>query len=321
MSNLCRRALVFWILSAPAFAQIPARLSFEVATIKPAEPLNPANIASGKVHLGLNVQGSRVDIGFLSLADLIPIAYDVKPFQISGPDWMKTERFDIIAKMPEGATKEQMPEMLKSLLEERFQLKVHRENREHGIYALVVAKGGPKLKDAPAETEAPAGQAADGGITIANGNRQLQINPSRGGATVVTPENGTVKMAMGPEGQMRMEMSKVTMTAFAELLTRFADRPVMDMTELKGNYQVALNLSMEAMLSVARASGAVPAAVLGGGVVVGGRGEPGRVDASDPSGNSSVLESVQQLGLKLDPRKAPVEFVVVDHLERTPSEN
>jgi uncharacterized protein (TIGR03435 family) len=153
--------------------------------------------------------------------------------------------------------------------------------------------------------------------TKKDGNRPLKINPSSSGATIVTPENGTVKVAMGPEGQMRMEMSKVTMFAFAEMLTRFADRPVMDMTELKGNYQVALNLSMETMLSVARASGAVPGVALG----LGPRGEPGRVDASDPSGNSSVLESVQQLGLKLDPRKAPVEFVVVDHLEKTPTEN
>jgi uncharacterized protein (TIGR03435 family) len=287
-----------------------------VATIKPAEPITPAAITSGKFHLGVNVQGSRVDIGYLSLAELIPIAFNVKGHQVSGPDWMKTQRFDILAKMPEGASREQMPEMLRALLEERFQLKVHHENREHGIYALVVAKGGPKLKESPTETEAPATDSANSGITIGVGGNQIRVNAGRGGSTVVTGENRQIKMAMGPDGQMRMEMSKLTMAAFAELLTRFSDRPVVDMTELKGNYEVALNLSMEAMLNVARASGAVPA-----GIALGGRGEAGRVDASDPSGNNSILESVQQLGLRLDPRKAPVDVVVVDHVEKTPSEN
>ena len=67
----------------------------------------------------------------MSLAELIPIAYNVKPFQVAGPDWMSSQRFDILARMPEGTTKEQVPEMLQALLAERFQLKIHRENREH----------------------------------------------------------------------------------------------------------------------------------------------------------------------------------------------
>src|SRR4051812_40630607 len=124
-------------------------LAFEVATIKPSAPINAAAITSGQMpHVGTNIQGTRVDIGYESLADLIPQAFDVKPFQVSGPDWLKTERFDIIAKMPDRATKEQMPEMLQALLADRFRLKIHREMRENTVYALVVAKGGPKLKEA-----------------------------------------------------------------------------------------------------------------------------------------------------------------------------
>jgi uncharacterized protein (TIGR03435 family) len=104
------------------------------------------------------------------------------------------------------------------------------------------------------------------------------------------------------------------MAAFAEMLTRLVDRPVIDMTDLKGNYQIALDLSMDTLFNVARSAGVgVPA--------VGGRGEPGRpVDASDPS-SSSIFASVQQLGLRLEPRKTPFEFVVIDHVERMPSEN
>ena len=80
--------------------------AFEVAAIKPAPPLNlnRAAIAAGQLpHVGINVQGLRVDIGYLSLADLITVAFKVKPSQISGPEWMKADRFDILAKMPDGA--------------------------------------------------------------------------------------------------------------------------------------------------------------------------------------------------------------------------
>lgn len=303
------------VLLVPALAlgqaQGPA-LSFEVASIKPAEPITPALVASGRLHVGMNIDTSRVDIGYLSLADLIPIAYKVKPFQISGPEWMRSQRFDILAKLPEGATKEQVPEMLKALLQERFHLKAHLEKRENNVYALVVAKDGPKLKESPPEPEAPADAA---GLTVGRGENQLRINAGRGGATVVSAQAGTTKITPGPDGTMRMEMSKVTMAAFAEMLTPLLDRPVMDTTELKGNYQVSLDLTMDVLLNVARAAGV---GVPGVGAL---GGDAGRApQASDPSGGS-IFASVQQLGLRLESRKAPVEFVVVDSVEKMPTEN
>ena len=106
-----------------------------------------AQIASGQAHLGMNVDAARVDIGSLSLAELIRIAYGVKPYQIQGPDWISAERFDVVAKLPEGASKEQVPQMLQALLAERFQLKAHRESKEHSVYALVVGKNGPSLRN------------------------------------------------------------------------------------------------------------------------------------------------------------------------------
>ena len=112
------------------------------------------------------------------------------------------------------------------------------------MYALVTGKGGAKLKESPPDPEVPAAEAPKGAITI--GGNQIRINPGAGGtgtATVTSAQNGTIKMAVGTGGQMRMEMSKVTMPAFAEMITRFVDRPVVDMTELKGNFQVALDLS------------------------------------------------------------------------------
>src|ERR1700760_3494542 len=109
--------LALAVAAAAAFAQTPASSpAFEVATIKSAPPLNPMDIAQGKVHLGMNIDGARVDIGAFSIADLIRIAWEVKSYQVSGPEWMSTERFNILAKMPEGANKDQVPAMLKALL-------------------------------------------------------------------------------------------------------------------------------------------------------------------------------------------------------------
>src|SRR5216684_8699142 len=142
------------LLATSVFAQTPAA-AFEVASIKPAAPIasiTPAMIQSGKLRLGVSVVGARVDIGYMSLADLIRTAYDVKPHQISGPDWMAAERFNITAKLPDGATKDQVNVMLQALLAERFKLTVHRETKERPVYALIVGKGGPKLRESEPET-------------------------------------------------------------------------------------------------------------------------------------------------------------------------
>src|SRR2546421_3982241 len=204
MRNFRTITLVSLLLIVPtlAFSQAPpAALSFEVATIKPAEPINPqAILTTGKLpHVGMSVEGSRVDIGYMSLADLIPTAFNVKPYQISGPDWMSSQRFDILARMPEGTTKEQVPQMLQALLIERFQLKVHRESRDLPIYALIVAKGGPKLKESTPDPETPA-EPPKGAVTLGAGTNAVSVNTSSGGATVTTAQGGTMKMAMGTNG-------------------------------------------------------------------------------------------------------------------------
>lgn len=308
------RLLIALILIAPAqgIAQTPTNKTFEVATIKPAAPLNPAAIASGQMpRIGLNVQGTRVDIGMMSLADLITAAYKTKPYLVSGPDWMKTERFDIVAKMPEGATKDDVPQMLQALLAERFGLKIHKDTREEATYALVAGKDANKLKEAPADPE-PASSDSPG---AAPGAPQVKFDRAAGGATVTTPQGGTTKMSMTPDGHMRLEMSKMSMEGLAGALNPLVDHPVFDMTGLKGNYQIALDLPLDTLLAVARAQGMnLPA--------LGGRGGPGGgTEALDPSGASSIFTSIQQLGLRLEPRKMPLEHVVVDHVEKTPTEN
>lgn len=328
---LLRGAGAGLLIAASAFSQTPAAetkppLQFEVATIKPAPPPNPAMFREGKLHVGMNVDAARVDIGFMSLADLIPMAFKVKSYQVSGPDWMAAQRFDILAKMPEGTTKDDVPQMMQALLADRFKMTFHRESKDQSVYALVIGKNGPKLKESPPDEPEPPADAKDpkGSTTIDTGNGPVRItqNKDGGGAVIHNKETGTTRISMGPNGTMHMESSKVTMAQFAEMLSRFMDKPVVDMTELKGHYQVAIDLSMDDLRGMARKAGvAIPAGAIGRGGEAGPKpgGSPGDV-ASEPSG-ASIFQAVQQLGLKLDPRKLPVELIVIDHIEKTPTEN
>jgi uncharacterized protein (TIGR03435 family) len=322
------------IAAAAMFGQVPApaanpKLEFEVASIKPAAALNPDLIRSGKLRIGMNIDGARVDIAGMPVFALLPQVFRVKQYQISGggtaADFLNTERWDIMAKLPDGATQEQVPDMLLNLLTDRFKLAYHRENRERPVYGLIVGKTGSKLKDVSTEADAPPPD-APGAVVMNTGQGQVRISqdgggrgPGRGGsATISSPQFGNMKMQMGEDGQMHLEAAKITMAGLAELLTSFVDRPVLDMTEMKGSYQVTLDLSMQDMIAVVQARG--------GGAFGGGPGGPGAGGgaavpaASDPSGGA-IFNAVQKLGLKLDARKAPVETIVVDHLEKTPTEN
>ena len=244
-------------------AQAPAaKPQFEVATIKVAPPLNPAMAAAGKMHVGVNIDAARVDIGFLSLNDLIMMAYKVKQHQVVGPDWMKNQRFDILAKIPEGGTKEQVPEMIQGLLAERFGLTFHKETREQPVYGLLVAKGGPKLKESSKEDEPAPKPDEKGGNTINFGGGQIR----QSGNTMVVKANdqpGTMKMTM-VDGKMKMESTKVKMDAFAEMLSRFIGKPVVDMTELKGAYDTTVEISMSEMLVMAQKAGVNVPGMMGG---------------------------------------------------------
>jgi uncharacterized protein (TIGR03435 family) len=242
---------------------------------------------------------------------LIRVAYRVKPYQVSGPDWMATERFDVLAKLPEGARQEQVPEMLQALLAERFKLTVHRESQERAVYALVVGKNGPKLKESPPDADAPPSVPDDV-------NPQIRVNGRGEGMSVEISGAGigTAHMSMGPNGAMRLEAPKINMAALADTLSRFFDRPVVDLTELKGSYQVALDLSLEDLRNAGRNAG-----LLAPGIGGGRDGARPAADAASDPGGASIFAAVQQLGLRLEPRKTPVDLIVIDHMERNPTEN
>jgi uncharacterized protein (TIGR03435 family) len=297
-------------VAGAAFAQTSPGPAFEVASIKLSGPPDPAKMMSGRV--GMKVDGARVDIGFLSLVNLICTAYNVKAYQVSGPDWMSGQRFDIMAKLPAGASQDQAPEMLQALLAERFKLTIHRASKEIQVYALVVGKNGPKLKESPPDQ--PAAPAADGAPPSTDTSLRVSGDPQKGMTISNGLGAGTVKMTMA-NGAMHMESLKMSMPQFAEALSRFLDHPVVDMTAIKGNYQMALDLSMEDLMNAARSAGVQVPAGAGG---MAGRGSA--EGASDPSG-SSLFNNVQQLGLRLEARKAPVDQIVIDHIEKLPTEN
>jgi len=304
-----------------------ASLTFEVATVKLARPIQE-QVQSGKPHIGLTVDGARVDIGALSLMDLIGIAYKVKTHQISGPDWLPIDRFDVMGKIPDGVDKDKMPEMLQALLADRFKLTFHRENRDHQIYALVIGKNGPKLKESPPDPEPskevdlpPKEEKAEKGTTVISSGdnkitmRQRSDGNGNGTTTMSGGAIGNMKMTM-EDGHMHMELSKMTLIGLAEVLSRFVDKPVMDMTDLKGNFQMAIDLSMEDLQNAARAQG-----MLMPGASPGSASSSRPADAaSDPSG-TSIFSTVQQMGLKLEARKAPIETIIIDHVEKVPTEN
>lgn len=253
--------------------------------------------------MSITIDGARIDIQDFSISDMLRYAYQVKQFQISGPDWLGARRWDIAAKLPDGATRDQVPEMVRTLLAERFGMILHRSTTDQPVFALVVAKGGAKLKESPPDA-APtdgAGQVRAGAASDAKG------------VISTSTSNGTVKMATGADG-MHIEVSRMDMAGLTDLLARFVTLPVVDATELKARYDLSLDVGLEDMLNLARSQGVN---VQGARAAEATRAP---AEASEP-GASSVFAAIEQYGLKLEPRKSPIELLVIDHVEKNPTEN
>jgi uncharacterized protein (TIGR03435 family) len=208
--------------------------------------------------------------------------------------------------MAGGDSPDQVPEMLQALLAERFKLAIHRYNRELPVYALVVGRNGPKLQEAApdAAVAAPAPSGARPLYTPQGEARTLED----GSFMVTASPFGPIRGGLGPNG-MKVEFLKVTMPALAEVLTPHADRPVVDMTSRKGPYRLT---------SETRAPSGEGGGRKGGPESAGDRVEPGL--RSDPFGEA-LFTAIEKAGLKLEARKAPVEVIVVDRLEKTAAAN
>jgi len=289
---------------------------FEVASVRPAFQRTPAAAGAGARDGGsgggacpqsLKMDPGRVDMKCATLTALIGYAFRLSPDRVKGPDWMGSATFDIVARIPEGSSQNEVPEMLQALLADRFKLAIHRGTTNQPIYALVVAKSGLKLKEADAtaphaDTEAPAGTTTFfGGVTT-------HSTPNADGrsstTTISNPAMGSVRARDARDRLQRWEAPSITFEGLADLLDRvtpFFSSPVIDMTRLKGRYSLVLEVFLNEPLK--SASG----------------------DRTPSEMEDVVLKAfndgLRKLGLQLQRRKGPVESIVVDHVEKAPAEN
>ena len=219
-------AAVILMLPFLTIAQNP-RLSFEVASIK-------AN-ASGRCCTSMLWPRGRFTATSVTLSDLLVFAYSQsngptlrKNHILQGPSWMDSDRFDIQAKPESGESKEAMQLMMRSLLEDRFQLKLHLETRELPVYNLVVVKDGVKMRRS--EDQSPTDVAGSG----------------RRGAQRNRPAPGSYGMSSDSFGST-FEGAAVPLSALVSMLQSQTDRPVIDETNLKGLFDFRLEFSPNAL--------------------------------------------------------------------------
>jgi uncharacterized protein (TIGR03435 family) len=286
------KAILAILLAGLLLAQSP---QFEVASIRPFAP------AQGQVAAGLHFDGAQVRGVGLSLRDYLATAYRFKATLISGPDWTATERYDISATLPAGGTKAQVPEMLQALLADRFQVKLHKDKKEASIYALVLTKGPTKLKEVPPDPNEDKDN--DEPVGMANV------------ATIVAVGNGvSVRYARGASfsvGNNRIEVTKLPLWVFCRNLERYSDRQIVDITGLTGSYTFAVDITAEEYMAM----------MLRSAVIRGQNLMPEAQKLLDASSSSALSDELQQVGLKLEPRKAPLDILVIDSALKTPTAN
>ncbi|HKO20210.1 MAG TPA: TIGR03435 family protein [Acidobacteriaceae bacterium] len=297
MSSWCVRVVAVCVFGASGWAAAQgsaatadtAKLpTFDVISVKPSDPANPAR--------GIRLTRDGITMSNMQPDVLLREGFQLGPNQLlNEPDWAKSGRWDISAKVASddlGALDSMgfdgRRRMFVQLLTERFGLKYHTEKRELPVYALVLAKGGPKLTKSKPDPNPPDGSA---------------------GTAQAPPKGGPGKMMMNPG---RVSASGVTLEFFASALSWQAGRVVVDKTGLTGRYDLNLTWAPEPAGSDAAAK------TMARGP--GGAGGPGG-DTVDSGNGPSLFTAVQeQLGLKLEPQKAMVDVVVIDHMEK-PSEN
>jgi uncharacterized protein (TIGR03435 family) len=293
--------LLIWAVAT--FAQTPAPPpSFEVASVKPADPANTNKYA---LMFGVGTC-SRRDPGQLtctnsSLLALILTANNLTPYQsdqVVGPPWLDHDKYDVVAKVPPRSTKEQVNAMILNLLAERFGLALHRETRDLPVYELTVAKGGTKMREA--EKPAQATQSVPAPTPLD------KLPQDKDGLPVLPP--GVPRVAVA--GNSGVSARTQSIAGLVRLLQSKLDRPVVDKTGLTGTYDFTLAWAPQTTPG-GFDSTAAPEPPFGQGV-------PAAPSPSIPD----LLASVEsQLGLKLAPVKRPVSVFVIDHANRTPSEN
>jgi uncharacterized protein (TIGR03435 family) len=280
---------VFHFVSGPQLrAQLPQTISmplpsFEVASVK----LN----RSEKYGFSVKESPGRFTTMGTTANFLIAFAYGVREFHVSGgPDWTHSERYDIDAKigdsladklekLPPDEGHQELRLMLQSLLADRFKLTVHQGTKVLPIYELVIAKNGPRLKEAKP------------GDTYANG---------------IKGPDGVARAGMISMRPGQFTGQGIPIASLVRFLSQQLQRTILDKTGLTGKYNITLQWTPEEGSSAMfPGSGGAP---------------PAAAPPSESSGPSIFTALQEQLGMKLEPQKGPVDIISIDHIER-PSEN
>jgi len=259
--------------------------SFEVAAVKTAVmPDFARGFWVGRISGGPGTADpGRYSCEKCDLYNLVLMAYDLKGYQLTAPEWMRSAGFDITAKVPPVATRDQFRLMLQGLLAERFKLAVHHEQKEMPASELTLTKGGPRLK---ASTESPAAESPSAAVAP-------QLTFDKEGFPILPP--GQHFAMIMENGRARVRVAGMSMKDFAIQLAGQTSRPVIDATGLTGTWDFTLSWMAQTL----------------------------RANAVDLETSGPTLEAAlqQQLGLRLESKKGSVDIVVIDHCERAPTEN
>jgi uncharacterized protein (TIGR03435 family) len=292
--------------SSPVWSQTePAQKpSFEVASVKPinSRPTSPEQVRLGchgtdSHSPGIIIPAGRCISTFEPLRLVIAMAYGVPPSLLypyegvvvsGGPDWLNMPLYQIEAKAESPATEAELRSMLQTLLAERFKLKLHRETRQLPVYALTRGKTELKFTPAPDDRDC-------GGQVRRDHQFELGATSLSGQCHGFVPENGA------------LTGRSVDMSDFAEMLAIWAGRVVIDKTGIPGLFDIKMPRMTSANVPVVT------------GAREGGPGQPPEPKfVPDPA--PTVFAAVEQIGLKLESTKGPVEVLVIDSVEK-PSEN
>lgn len=290
-----QRAFCLLIFCGVALGQAPSPSPhFDAASVKPAARPGPGQGSDVRGGPGTNDPG-QIAYTRVFMSQVLRKAFGVVwDFQFSGPNWLDAEMYTINAKIPPGTTQEQFQLMLQNLLAERFGLKFHREKKVVPAYELVVADGGPKLKESAPETGASESAAAPP-RTLAVDQDLFPVLPPG-----VNSRRSITNM------RARHTMRNTSMSQLAGILERETDRPVADKTGLIGKYDFKLEYSIEGL----------------GGQMYVARAQQGLDANTQNDGGPSLFNALQQqLGLRLIDQKDPFDVIVIDHLEKVPAEN
>jgi uncharacterized protein (TIGR03435 family) len=283
-----RLLVLAWALGS---AQAADDLTFEVASVKVSPPV----LSNERVYFGPPRGGpgtpdpTQITWSYATLRNLLMTAYDVKAYQLSGPEWLATQRYDIIAKVPAGTTKEQVMIMWQNLLTQRFGVALHRESREFNVEEMVIAKSGSKLKDTAEDLLVPS----------------LPGPPELKDGTLVSPGLVTM-MYPGAVRKARSIARAQPMTKLTEMLGNYLDRPVVDKTGLTGRYDFTLDYTLSGLPPSPGQAAPAPGTPADG--------------ASDP-GPDLIAAVQQQLGLRLVRSRATLAVLVIDKAEKIPVAN